>query len=257
MSSASAPVAGVLLQVAGLLVLAQRRLGRRRGCRPRSGCRGGRRPVPAGAGRGCPLQVPGRSALTQPTQGDGEVVGRGQGVGVVVAQHPAAPGQGVLVQVRGPLALAQLPRVAARLLAESGCRGGRRPAPAGAGPGCPRPGPGPARARPALCRLVARLLAEPGCRGGRRPAPGAAGPGCPRPGRGPLVPRPASHRVTARLLAEVRVSGWSSPSTRRYRARVSSCRSRAAGSHPAPTGRGRGCWPRSGCRGGRRRAGPG
>jgi predicted carbohydrate-binding protein with CBM5 and CBM33 domain len=46
--------------------------------------------------------------LTQLGQFDGEVVGRDQGVGVVLAQNPAAAGQGVLVQGAGLLVLTQL-----------------------------------------------------------------------------------------------------------------------------------------------------
>ena len=38
---------------------------------------------------------------------DCKVVGRDEGVGMVVTQHPAAPGQGVLVECAGPLILAQ------------------------------------------------------------------------------------------------------------------------------------------------------
>ena len=53
------------------------------------------------------------------------------------------------------------------------------------------------------------------------------------------------------------MSGWSSPRTRRYRVRVSSSRVRACWYSPNAAGRGRGCWPRRGCRGDRRRAGRG
>ena len=51
--------------------------------------------------------VPHLFGLAQFAQVGGEVVGRGEGVGVVVAQHPAAPGQGVLVECAGLLILAQ------------------------------------------------------------------------------------------------------------------------------------------------------
>ena len=44
-------------------------------------------------------------------QVDGEVAGRGEGVGVVVAEDPAAAGEGVLVEVAGLLVLAQLTQV--------------------------------------------------------------------------------------------------------------------------------------------------
>ena len=46
--------------------------------------------------------VAGLLVLAQRAQVDGEVVGRGEGVGVVVAQDPAAAGEGVLVRGRGP-----------------------------------------------------------------------------------------------------------------------------------------------------------
>ena len=83
------------------------------------------------------------------TQVDGEVAGRGQGVGVVLAEHPAAAGQGVLVQLAGRLVLAQLPSGRWRgCWPRPGCRGGPRRAPGGGGPGCPRPGRGPRRSGP-------------------------------------------------------------------------------------------------------------
>src|SRR5690242_17845008 len=49
--------------------------------------------------------------LTQFAQVDREVGGGGQGVGVVVAQHPAAAVEGVLVQIPGSLHLAQRAQV--------------------------------------------------------------------------------------------------------------------------------------------------
>ncbi len=45
--------------------------------------------------------------FTQLAQADGEAAGRHQGVGVVLAQHPAPAGQGVLVQRAGPHMLTQ------------------------------------------------------------------------------------------------------------------------------------------------------
>ena len=49
--------------------------------------------------------------LAQRAQVGGKVVGRGEGVGVVVTQHPAAAGQGVLVECAGLLILAQLAQI--------------------------------------------------------------------------------------------------------------------------------------------------
>ena len=69
---------------------------RRRGCSARPGCRGGRRPAPAAGRRGSARAAgwPGPGPL--PSVGGGEVVPRGQGVGVVGAQHPQSAGQGAL-----------------------------------------------------------------------------------------------------------------------------------------------------------------
>ena len=63
------------------------------------------------------LLVPSR--LPQRPQVDGEVVGRAEGVGVVVAQHPPIPGQGVLVQHPRRRMLPQRPQV----VGEAGGRG--------------------------------------------------------------------------------------------------------------------------------------
>jgi hypothetical protein len=49
--------------------------------------------------------------LTQPPQIGDEGVTRGQDVGVVVAEDLAPAGEGVLVQLAGPLVLAQPPQV--------------------------------------------------------------------------------------------------------------------------------------------------
>jgi len=50
-------------------------------------------------------------ALAQRAQVGCKVVGRDEGVGMVVTQHPAAPGDGVLVECAGLLVLAQLAQV--------------------------------------------------------------------------------------------------------------------------------------------------
>jgi hypothetical protein len=47
--------------------------------------------------------------LAQAPQVGGEVARRAQGFGVVLAEHPAAAVQGVLVQLAGRLMLAQMP----------------------------------------------------------------------------------------------------------------------------------------------------
>src|SRR3954467_1620050 len=49
--------------------------------------------------------------LAQFAQVGCEVVGRGEGVGMVVAEYPAAPGEGVLVEGAGLLILAELAQV--------------------------------------------------------------------------------------------------------------------------------------------------
>jgi hypothetical protein len=45
--------------------------------------------------------------LAQLAQVGGEVVSRGEGVGVIVAQHAAEPGEGVVLELAGLLVLAQ------------------------------------------------------------------------------------------------------------------------------------------------------
>ena len=91
-----------------------------------------------------------RAACTSPSsrRSAARLAGGGQGVGVVLAQDPAAAVQGVLVQVTGGLDLAQLRRSTARLLAAPGCRGGPRPGPGACGPGCPGAGRGRPAPRP-------------------------------------------------------------------------------------------------------------
>ena len=53
------------------------------------------------------LQLAGPLMLTQHPQICGEVVGREQGVGVLLPEHPTAVAQGVLVELAGPLILPQ------------------------------------------------------------------------------------------------------------------------------------------------------
>ena len=77
------------------------RAGRRRGCWPRRGCRDGRRPVPGGAGQGVLVEFAGLLILTQLAQVGREPAGRGEGVGVVVAQHPPEAGEGVVLELAG------------------------------------------------------------------------------------------------------------------------------------------------------------
>jgi hypothetical protein len=48
--------------------------------------------------------------LTHMREDSGEVVGRAQDVGVVVAQDPALAGEGVLGELAGALVLAQFPQ---------------------------------------------------------------------------------------------------------------------------------------------------
>ena len=147
-----------------------------------------------------------------PLQAEGEVVGGGQGVGVVLAQDAAAAGQGVFVQLPGRLALADPMQADGQAVERRpGCRGGPRPARGGGGPGCLGLLPGP-----------------PGTRRGDQ----RWRPGCWREVRAPGCP-PTARRLMARPSAEARVPGWSSPRTRRRRARVSSSSSRAAWYSPA------------------------
>ena len=90
-----------------------------RGCSPRPGCRGGPRRAPGGGGPGCPHPAPGPPDHPQVRQVDGEVVRRGQGVGVVVAEHPAAAGQDVLIQLAGRLIIPSARRSIGEVLAEA------------------------------------------------------------------------------------------------------------------------------------------
>ena len=157
---------------------------------------------PAAAGEGVLVEGAGLLVLAQRVQVDGEVVGRGEGVGVVVAQDPAAAGEGVLVEGAGLLVLAQRVQVGGEVVGRA--------------------------------EGVGVVVAQD---------PAAAGEGVLVEGAGLLVVAQRA-QVAARLLAEVRVSGWSSPRTRRRRVRVSSSRVRACWYSPSAPGRGRGCWPR-------------
>src|SRR5947207_15971020 len=68
-----------------------------------------------GAGR---LAFKGITGLPECVQVGGEVAGRDHGVGVVVAEHTAAAGQGVLIQLAGRLVLAESTQGGG----EAGCR---------------------------------------------------------------------------------------------------------------------------------------
>ena len=63
---------------------------------------------PAAAGQGVLVEGAGLLVVTQCGQVGGEVVGRGEGVGVVLAQDPASAGQSVLVEGAGLLVVTQL-----------------------------------------------------------------------------------------------------------------------------------------------------
>ena len=132
--------------------------------------------------------------LAQCAQVDCKVVGRDVGVGMVVTQHPAAPGQGVLVQGAGPLILAQRVQV------------GREPVGRGEGFGVVVAEHAAERVRVSLWRWRACWCS------------------------------PSAPRVRARRLAERSVSGWSSPSTRRLRVKVSLRSCALAGARPVLPG---------------------
>jgi hypothetical protein len=69
---------------------------------------------------------------TQGTEIGDEVAGRGQGAGVVIAQYPAAAGEGVLLELASLFVVAQRMQVEGRgSWPSSGCGGGRRPVPGG------------------------------------------------------------------------------------------------------------------------------
>ena len=142
---------GALVQGDGR-VQVPRRLGRRRrGCCARSGCRGGRRRGSARGRPGC-ARTGGWPRSRSPGRlvGVGEVVARGQGVGVVGAEDPLAIGEGALVQGDGLVQVARPPGRRRRgCCARSGCRGGRRRGSARGRPGCARTGGWPRPGRPA------------------------------------------------------------------------------------------------------------
>src|SRR5262249_43755813 len=91
----------------------------RAACRPcsrgpaRAGCAVARRWRRPGGGQGATLrpvlrfnplfQSAGPPVLAQRSQVNGEIVGRREGAGVVVAEHPAPAGQGVGIEFAGPL----------------------------------------------------------------------------------------------------------------------------------------------------------
>jgi hypothetical protein len=77
------------------------------------------------------------------------------------------------------------------------------------------PAAGPAHARRAHVARRRGCGLRSACRGDPRPVPGGADSGCPRRAGIPVHADPARRRLTARLWAERRVSGWSSPNTRR------------------------------------------
>ena len=62
----------------------------------------------AASGEGVFVEVAGPLVVAQLGEVDGEVVGGGEGVGVVVAEGAAASVEGVLVQFASPLEFAQL-----------------------------------------------------------------------------------------------------------------------------------------------------
>jgi hypothetical protein len=57
------------------------------------------------------LQLAGFLVFTHRAQVEGKVVSRGQGMGVVVAQHPEVARHGVLVECTGPLVVTQCAQV--------------------------------------------------------------------------------------------------------------------------------------------------
>ena len=148
------------------------------------------------------------SCLTKLAQIGGQVVRGVQGVGVVVAQHPAAALQGVLVQVAGGPTWPSSRRSAARLCAECRVSGGLRLGCGGSAPGCPRLGRGRPAPRPARAGRRPGCSPSAECWGDLRRARGAGGSGCPGPGRGRPAPGPALSKPTGSdCVAEFRVWG--------------------------------------------------
>ena len=164
---------------------------RRRGCCGRSGCRGGRGPGPARSRRGCARAGRSPRPAARRLVGDGEVVARGQGVGVVGAQDPLAVGEGALVQGDR---LGQPPRRPGRR--RRGCCGMARVS----GWSGPRTRSQSVRARSDRAMRLGEPARRPGrrrrgccarsgCRGGRGRGPARGRRGCARTGRSPRAGR--------------------------------------------------------------------
>jgi hypothetical protein len=146
--------------------------------------------------------------------GGGEVVPRGQGVGVLRAQHPFPVGQGLLVQpdrLGGP---ARLLVSGGEVVPLSGCAGGPGRASARRRPGPARAARSPRRTGPPPRRRGQGCSASPGCRGGPGLAPVPGRPGSARAARS--LGGPARRLVcVGEVVREPKVCGWSGPSTRR------------------------------------------
>ena len=65
-----------------------------------------------------PVQATGLVVLTEIRRDNGEAAGRGQGVGVVLAQNPTAAGEGVLAELTGQPVLPHLPQDGGEVVAE-------------------------------------------------------------------------------------------------------------------------------------------
>jgi hypothetical protein len=74
---------------------------------PSGGCGGGIRRGSAAAVEGVLVECAGLLVFAQYVHGVGEVVGRAEGVGVVVAEDASAAGQGVLVELAGLVVFSQ------------------------------------------------------------------------------------------------------------------------------------------------------
>ena len=123
-------------------------------------------------------------------QADGQAVSGGQGVGVVLAQHAAAAGQGVFAQLPGRLVLAGVTNA------------GGQAAGGGQGAGVPADRTQADGQAVGGGQGVGVVLAQDAAAAWARVSSSSSWAA-----RYPL----AARRLTARLLAEARVSGWSSP----------------------------------------------